>query len=635
MHNEPHHTDAAGPLDAPAIAAPPKRGAARLAMMLVSVLLAIGVIIGGYVVVRNLATDGLTKECPEEELTLVGGAIGKPFGGWDKPDLALVITGQMHGYIFPCGCSDPQYGGLIRRQTFIDELTAKGWDVVGIDIGEIGPTTGIPKQRELKIEYTLKALDLMGYKVYGLGKHELSMGLVDFLGIHSLNNPKPRPIASTLDGAKDFEVHSDEMLSGKAKSPPRIGVLSLTGPDLEVALNNNGDKDLKFLNNQAVVLPGIQKAFAGAKPKIDLAILLYHEYPANPPNQFQADAARLKKAEMTAQIWEKARAANKNIPPLGIIAIVTDVSEPPFGMTPVAGTPTHVMQIGHKGKYVGVVGLYKTGKKLDMKYEVVLIEQRFQPKAGKKNEVLELLQRYAKRVKDEDLLNQYIRAPHPTQVDPAIQKKYGGAYFVGSEACKDCHAKDYNIWAATKHAKAFQTLVNANAPSLRQFDPECVICHTVGFKHNGGWNELPHAELKKLAENKAGGVPAIQKALKNHNARLAQVGCESCHGPGSAHIESKKNMDNDGLVDDLINPFRPALNETKQDFNRRMLKLNDFCQKCHDEENDVQWKALLGKKVDFDNWVGERIIHNRKNNPGNQFLPKQPPAVRADNGNKE
>src|SRR5437773_9383965 len=36
----------------------------------------------------------------------------KPFAGWNNPDFVLVISGQMYGYLQPCGCSFPQYGGL-------------------------------------------------------------------------------------------------------------------------------------------------------------------------------------------------------------------------------------------------------------------------------------------------------------------------------------------------------------------------------------------------------------------------------------------------------------------------------------------------------------------------------------------
>src|SRR5438270_215997 len=45
------------------------------------------------------------------------------FRGWpDKLDVALVLSGQQYGYIQPCGCSEPQYGGLTRRYNFLQTL---------------------------------------------------------------------------------------------------------------------------------------------------------------------------------------------------------------------------------------------------------------------------------------------------------------------------------------------------------------------------------------------------------------------------------------------------------------------------------------------------------------------------------
>ena len=648
MHSEPQRMDA--PLEPP-IAAQPRRATARLAIFLGSALLVIAGLVSGYVVLRNLANNGFTEECPEpDNITLVGGGLGKkPFEGWGKPELVVVITGQMHGYIFPCGCSEPQYGGLIRRQTLIDELKAKGWEVVGIDIGEIVPTSGIPEQKALKVKYTMEALEVMGYKAIGMGKSEMAFGLIDLLSLHTINpgkEDKPRPIASTLDlNQKDtqyhrFGVRPSEIVGGKGKASPHIGVLSLTGPDLELSFAN--DKALKFLNNQNAVLPKLQAEFAAAKPKIDFAVMLYHEYPDGVANPIVADKARRAKADMTAKAWEASRKNNKDIPPLGIIAIVTDEPEPPFGMTPVEGTKTHILEIGHKGKYAGVIGVSRKGKQLDMKYEVVLIEPKFQPDKGQKNKVLDLLDAYAKEVKTEGLLEKYIRTPHPTQVEKHIQDKFGGAHFVGSDECGKCHKQAFNVWKASDHAKAFATLVQANKPALRQYDPECVICHTVGFKHNEGWNDLPRADRKALGGNKT----AMEAAIRKRNPSLEQVGCESCHGPGSAHVEVKwalrnnPNAEDDPKVDELINPFRPTAAEAnakgaaaKGLFDRRMDAINTFCTKCHDEQNDVNWHKLLGRDDDFDKWVGKGLIHNSKANPGNRFLPA--PAIRADNGKKE
>jgi len=78
---------------------------------------------GGYGVVRWTIGDGRAAVDPPA----ISEAAPQLFIGWAKPDFVLVITGQLHGYLQPCGCSDPQYGGLARRWEFINELTKKGW----------------------------------------------------------------------------------------------------------------------------------------------------------------------------------------------------------------------------------------------------------------------------------------------------------------------------------------------------------------------------------------------------------------------------------------------------------------------------------------------------------------------------
>lgn len=86
------------------------------------------------------------------------------------------------------------------------------------------------------------------------------------------------------------------------------------------------------------------------------------------------------------------------------------------------------------------------------------------------------------------------------------------AVFVGTEKCVDCHDSAYAFWKKTKHAKAWATLEDQG----KHFDLTCVGCHTVGYQQPGGF-----CRLKDVG------------ALKN-------VGCESCHGPGSVHAEDSE-----------------------------------------------------------------------------------------------
>lgn len=80
--------------------------------------------------------------------------------------------------------------------------------------------------------------------------------------------------------------------------------------------------------------------------------------------------------------------------------------------------------------------------------------------------------------------------------------------YVGSEVCAGCHPEAYAFWQNTSHARAWSTLVQRE----KQGDLTCVGCHSVGYREPGGFCRLSNIGL------------------------LRNVGCESCHGPGSRHI---------------------------------------------------------------------------------------------------
>jgi hypothetical protein len=80
----------------------------------------------------------------------------------------------------------------------------------------------------------------------------------------------------------------------------------------------------------------------------------------------------------------------------------------------------------------------------------------------------------------------------------------GTATYLGSENCAACHTSEYERWTPSAHAHAMTTL----GTHQRASDPDCMKCHFTGFQQPGS-------------------------AL---NSNLANVGCESCHGPGSDHV---------------------------------------------------------------------------------------------------
>ena len=85
------------------------------------------------------------------------------------------------------------------------------------------------------------------------------------------------------------------------------------------------------------------------------------------------------------------------------------------------------------------------------------------------------------------------------------------ATYVGTETCASCHPQSHKTWANSSHAKAFETLNLKESQS----DPKCIKCHTVGFGEESGYKRI------------------------FKNAKLTNVGCENCHGPGSEHVRQR------------------------------------------------------------------------------------------------
>jgi Cytochrome c554 and c-prime len=107
------------------------------------------------------------------------------------------------------------------------------------------------------------------------------------------------------------------------------------------------------------------------------------------------------------------------------------------------------------------------------------------------------------------------------------------ASYVGSERCVECHQTAAEVWKKSGHEHAFATLVDRQADA----DPNCIGCHTTGFGAPSGY-------LREFGAQK-----------------LVNVGCESCHGPGSLHVRQYEG-------------------DTSVNFTFRPLDAGD-CKHCH------------------------------------------------------
>ncbi len=126
---------------------------------------------------------------------------------------------------------------------------------------------------------------------------------------------------------------------------------------------------------------------------------------------------------------------------------------------------------------------------------------------------------------------------HLGTIDLDSDKSTRTGGFVGDAACITCHAQAAQVHGASKHAHAFASLEKRGY----QHDPDCLRCHVTGLGYSDGFQR--------------------RVSPPNH----AQVSCESCHGPGAAHVAAGGQQQ----------PMRPVGVAT--------------CMQCHDEENSPKF----------------------------------------------
>lgn len=155
------------------------------------------------------------------------------------------------------------------------------------------------------------------------------------------------------------------------------------------------------------------------------------------------------------------------------------------------------------------------------------------------------------------------------------------AQYVGQQKCKMCHNKpstgeQWNKWKQTKHADTYKVLMTDPAKEMAkkmgvqtppEESPECLRCHVTVY------------DVKT-------------KAFHPQMLKEEGIQCESCHGPGSKHLDYGKKM---LLVKDA----------TTSDLPKNILQPNEqTCVVCHNNEspawNPEKYTLEDGTKVGFD-----------------------------------
>src|SRR5262249_2154176 len=206
----------------------------------------------------------------------------------------------------------------------------------------------------VKSRLGMESMKGMGFLAVGLGEYEAGLSLFNVLAEYALNNESPRVLAANIkDADKHFPGQVFPTLVTKVEgSPLKVGVAAVLGPSVQRKIK---DANVKFEDNRLV----IPRLAAELGRSADLRVLLYQGS------------------------LEEARALAGDRKDFHIIPCLSPEDEP--SSDPIQVGNTMVAAVGHKGRYVGVVGVWRTGKAdrpFDLRYQLVSLSEDFLTPSG-------------------------------------------------------------------------------------------------------------------------------------------------------------------------------------------------------------------------------------------------------------
>jgi hypothetical protein len=358
---------------------------------------------------------------------------GGVFSGWEQPRAVMVITGELDGYIEPCGCTgkENQKGGLSRRRNFLRAVQEAGWPMVSVDLG--GQVKRFGRQTEAKFQSIVDGLRAMDYGAIGFGPGDLRLPVEELVAAVAAIGDQPTPFVGGNVG----------LLGIDAGITPRFRVLEAGGLKIGVTAILGDTAATQFKNPDIEVVPA-------ARALDDVA-------------------ARLVEARCDHRVllsWatpEETAALAAAHPEFDIVVTAGGADEPPLEPKTLPGGGI-LVELGHKGMFAVVIG-FGADPKTPLKTQRVPLDARW----GEAPDMIDLLATYQGKLETLGLKGLgLVPLRHPS-----------GRRFAGSAACADCHTHAYEVWLDSPHAKALTTLEEARP--RRDGDPECLSCHVVGW----------------------------------------------------------------------------------------------------------------------------------------------------------
>lgn len=393
-----------------------------------------------------------------------------------KPDAGPVLLygADNQGIIAACGCPSNPSGGFAKRQGLIEHYRRRRQHVVVVDAGDMFPDYEHPA----KVKYLAMALARARYDALGLGDQELMLGPARLKALMA-DYGLPLVCSNVRDESGQFIVlpHVVREVAGR-----RIGIFAV------VADAVYGWPPMEWRRGLRVE-PPVQAARREVQALADCDVIV----------------------ALSHQLIHETRQLAAEVP--GIDVVVSG-HDPAIIRKPEKVGTALVVATGETGRILGALTL-TGGRRGRWTFDSDMTELSAHVPEAKW--ALDLYWQYVRESKD---------APPPDWNEVPIP-----ARFEPAAACGKCHPAEFKQWKTTRHARSYESIRKAR----RHEDPECLLCHTMGFGRQGGFVSVPqtpdlgrvtcqacHIVTSDHADRKVKPDPRT-----NINSRL----CMACHGP--------------------------------------------------------------------------------------------------------
>ena len=461
-----------------------------------------------------------------------------------QPDLRMLLMTDLDGYLEPCGCTSRPLGGIDRMAARIAELRREPVPSVVLMAGNTlfhGAPEGVETARAA--EQALMQAQTVRDVLNRLEVAAIAPGALDF----SFTTPRFLELAhgseAVVVAAGVSEVGS--AAEGTAEGDPVFQPLY----EAEVG------------GARVAVIGFTQLSGADGQPPQGLRL-------EDPLLAGRAAVERVEADLVIALVSGDRRFARRVSRIEGVHFVVHGGLDEPEAHPPAGGEPAFILHAGRQGQGLVVLDLYRgDGAFADasawtrrsaiehQRARVETLERRIEAWAA--DDSTEASDLAAQRTRLSNLREElralehpaaargahfrarYIELPPDSPQDPEVTALMGAlarrinernrvafadwapepapagaASYVGSDRCGTCHASAATWWRQHPHGRAYATLETRD----KNYNLSCVGCHVTGYLRPGGST-----------------VTQVE--------RLENVGCESCHGPGSMHVTNPSGAD--------------------------------------------------------------------------------------------